>query len=89
MARKKNDVQVEEIVEIAPVEEEVAEVVEVITETEEKIKDIKSDESPRFTLAQLMASNRYRKHAHLLDAYLKKDKTYTLKEVDELISGLI
>ena len=89
MTRKKNDIQVEEVVEIAPVEEEVAEAVEMVAEIEEKIKDVKSDESPRFTLAQLMASNRYRKHAHLLDAYLKKDKTYTLKEVDELISGLI
>lgn len=53
-----------------------------------KIKDVKSDESPRFTLSQLVESNRYRKWAYLLEVYLKEDKTYTIEEVDKLISGL-
>ena len=89
MAKKKDDVQVEETLKLVECEAKAEPVPEIVSETEEKVKDVKGDESPRFTLSQLVASNRYKKWAHLLGAYLKEGKTYTLKEVDELISGLI
>lgn len=57
--------------------------------TKEKVKDIKSDESPRFTLEQLVDSDRYRKYAYLLEIYLKDGESYSLEEVDKLIGGLI
>ena len=83
MSRKKN--KVTEEVETPIVEETVEEPLVV----EEKIKDVKSDESPRFTLSQLVNSNRYKAYGYLLEAKLQKDGKYTLAEVDELISGLI
>ena len=83
MSRKKT--KVTEEVETTIVEETVEEPLVV----EEKIKDVKSDESPRFTLSQLVNSNRYKAYGYLLEAKLQKDGKYTLAEVDELISGLI
>ena len=85
MGKKKQDIQVDEVMETASTEE----VVEVIVEPVEKVKSIKSDESPRFSLSQLVQSNRYKKYAYLLEAKLSVDKKYTLAEVDELVKGLI
>lgn len=56
---------------------------------EDKIIKVKSDESPRFTLDQLVASNRYKKYAYILDVKLKGDETYTLAEVDKLIREMV
>lgn len=72
--KKKSETQVEKAIE--PV-------------VEDKIIKVKSDESPRFTLRQLVESNRYRKYAYLLEMKLDANEKYTLAEVDELISGLI
>ena len=83
MVKRKNNVT--EKVETPIVEE----TVEKPTVIEEKIKDVKSDESPRFTLSQLVNSNRYKAYGYLLEAKLQKDEKYTLAEVDELISGLV
>ena len=55
---------------------------------EEKIIEVEVDESPRFTLDQLVNSDRYKKYEYLLNVYLKANETYTLKDVDKLISEL-
>ena len=55
---------------------------------EEKIIEVEGDESPRFTLDQLVNSDRYKKYEYLLNVYLKANETYTLKDVDKLISEL-
>ena len=57
--------------------------------TEDKVKNIKCDDCPRFTLKQLVESNRYKKYAYVLEASLSAEETYTLAEVDKLISGMI
>lgn len=90
MAKKRNN-QTEIVEEKVDVVDEILETIEPPIETvkvEEKIKDIKSDESPRFTVTQLINSNRYGKVAHLLENYLKIDATYTLAEVDGIVSEL-
>ena len=56
---------------------------------EDKVNNVKCDDCPRFTLKQLVESNRYKKYAYVLEASLKEDETYTLAEVDKLISGMI
>lgn len=56
---------------------------------EDKVIKVKGDESPRFTLEQLVASNRYKKYAFILEAELMKDETYTLAEVDTLIRKMV
>ena len=56
---------------------------------EDKVIKVQSDESPRFTLEQLVMSNRYKKYAYILEAKLKVDETYTLAEVDKLIREMI
>lgn len=63
--------------------------VEEVVEVKETIKKEQCDSAPRFTLSQLVASDRYRKYAYLLEVYLKADETYTLAEVDKAIRGLI
>ena len=63
--------------------------VEEVVEVKETIKKEQCDTCPRFTLAQLVASDRYAKYAYLLEVYLKADETYTLAEVDNVIRGLI
>ena len=55
---------------------------------EEKIIEVEVDECPRFTLDQLVNSDRYKKYEYLLNVYLKANETYTLKDVDKLISEL-
>ena len=55
---------------------------------EEKIIEVEVDVSPRFTLDQLVNSDRYKKYEYLLNVYLKANETYTLKDVDKLISEL-
>lgn len=57
--------------------------------TEDNIIKVESDGSPRFTLKQLIESNRYKKYAYILEVKLVEGETYTLREVDELISGMI
>ena len=61
---------------------------EEVTSVEEKVIDVEVDECPRFTLDQLVNSDRYKKYAYLLDVYLKETETYALKDVDKLISEL-
>ena len=55
---------------------------------EEKIIEVEVDVSHRFTLDQLVNSDRYKKYEYLLNVYLKANETYTLKDVDKLISEL-
>lgn len=87
MAKRKND-QAEIVEEVVEVVEEIVEIPKETIKVEEKVKDIKSDESPRFTITQLVNSNRYKKWGYLLENYLKSDKTYTLAEVDKIVSEL-
>ena len=61
---------------------------EEMPQVEEKIIEVEVDESPRFTLDQLVNSDRYKKYEYLLNVYLKANETYTLKDVDKLISEL-
>ena len=65
--------------------------VEVATEpvVGDKVINVKCDESPRFSFEQLVQSNRYRKYAYLLDVKLDKDATYTLAEVDKILSEMV
>lgn len=56
---------------------------------EDKVIKVKSDGSPRFTLEQLIESNRYKKYAFILKTELKGDETYTLAEVDKLIRKMV
>lgn len=65
-----------------------AEVVAEVT-TEDKIINVECDESPRFSLEQLVQSNRYKKYAFLLEVKLNNDTTYTLAEVDKIISEMV
>ena len=58
-------------------------------ETEDKIINVKRDESPRFSFEQLVQSNRYKKYAYLLEVKLDKDATYTLAEVDKILSEMV
>lgn len=60
-----------------------------VVETEDKIIKVQDDESPRFSFDKLVASNRYKKYAYLLDVKLDKDTLYTLAEVDKIISEMI
>ena len=62
---------------------------EVEVVTEDKIINVKCDESPRFSFEQLVQSNRYKKYAYLLEVKLDKDTTYTLAEVDKVISEMV
>jgi len=39
----------------------------------------------KFSKKQIVSSKRYRNNVDLLNAVLKDNKTYTLKEVDEII----
>ncbi|MBR5835894.1 MAG: hypothetical protein IKY66_06980 [Bacteroidales bacterium] len=63
--------------------------VAVETVVEDKVINVKGDESPRFTLEQLVMSNRYKKYAYILETKLKVDEKYTLAEVDKLIRDMI
>lgn len=56
---------------------------------EDNIIKVKSDGSPRFSLEQLIESNRYKKYAFILRSELKGDETYTLAEVDKLIRKMV
>ena len=62
---------------------------EVETVTEDKIINVKRDESPRFSFEQLVQSNRYKKYAYLLDVKLDKQATYTLADVDKVLSEMV
>lgn len=62
---------------------------EVEVPTKDKIINVKDDESPRFSFEQLVQSNRYKKHAYILEVKLDKDVTYTLAEVDKVLSEMV
>ena len=62
---------------------------EVEVKTEDKIINVKCDESPRFSFEQLVRSNRYRKYAYLLEVKLDKEVMYTLAEVDKILNEMI
>lgn len=63
--------------------------VKVEPKTEDKIIKVKSDGSPRFTLEQLVNSNRYKKYSYLLEVKLNEGETYTIAEVDKLIREIV
>lgn len=56
---------------------------------EDKVIKVQSDGSPRFTLEQLVNSDRYKKYAYLLKSRLNDGETYTLGEVDMLIRNMV
>ena len=41
----------------------------------------------KFTKKQIVSAKKYRNNVDLLNAILKNDKEYTLKEVDEIIEN--
>lgn len=53
-----------------------------------RTKSVEADESPRFSVSQLIDSNRYRKYSYLLEVYLDNRNTYTIEEVDKLIEKI-
>ena len=61
----------------------------VEAKTEDKIIKVKSDGSPRFSLEQLVNSNRYKKYAYILEVKLNEGETYTIAEVDKLIKEMV
>lgn len=63
--------------------------IEAEVETTDKIIKVNDDKCPKFTLEQLVNSNRYKKYAHLIEGKLDKTGTYTLAEVDKLISEIV
>lgn len=58
-------------------------------EIELKIEEPKDDISPRFTIEQLVNSNRYKKYGYLIEAKLNKNETYTIGEVDKLLKQFV
>ena len=56
---------------------------------EDKVIKVKSDGSPRFSLEQLVNSNRYKKYAYILEVKLNEGETYTIAEVDKLIKEMV
>lgn len=52
-----------------------------------KKKNIEIVDEDKFSKKQIVTSKRYRSNVDLLNAVLKDKKTYTLKEVDEIIEN--
>lgn len=51
-------------------------------------KEIKNTED-KFSKEQIVKSKRFRKNIDLLNAILKENKQYTLKEVEEIIKNFM
>lgn len=82
MARKQKIKDIDEITDVNQSTEVIAPAEEVVVE------EVVVDNAPKFKKSQLMASERYRNHVHLLDVYLKDGETYNLKTVDKLVRDL-
>lgn len=50
-----------------------------------KKKNVENISEDKFSKKQIVSSKRYRNNVDLLNSVLKDKKTYTLKEVDEII----
>lgn len=50
-----------------------------------KKKIVENTAEDKFSKKQIVSSKRYRNNVDLLNAVLKDNKTYTLKEVNEII----
>ncbi len=49
----------------------------------------KSAAEPAFTESQLLSAKQYANYRHILSAFLVQGKTYTKKEVDEIIANFL
>ena len=56
------------------------------TENKEEIEQIDKPKDTKFTKENILNSKKYSKQKDLINALLKNDTTYTLKEVDALIN---
>lgn len=56
------------------------------TENKEEIEQIDKPKDAKFTKENILNSKKYNKQKDLINALLKNDTTYTLKEVDALIN---
>lgn len=62
---------------------------EIEIKNDGKINKVEDNISPRFTIEQLVNSNRYKKYGYLIEAKLNKNETYTIGEVDKLLKQFV
>lgn len=88
MGRRPNNMKPKKQETVEKVEAEVEVKVEVV-DTPSSVKPEKvSDDTPRFSKKQFVASRKYARVKDYLNGNLENDKLYTIKEVDEIVNKL-